>query len=77
MKQYEFEMKNKKLGRVEHARCTARTEQVARAAIVEAYGSQFDVLDGCCNVWGAHHILGEIDCSGFTLSDDSNQLARI
>lgn len=69
MKQFEFEITNKKTGRVEHARATAKTDEIARAQIVLMYGSQFDVAGLCCDVNPAHHVVGEIDCSDFPESD--------
>jgi hypothetical protein len=69
MKQFEFQMINKQIGRVEHARATAATAAIARAQIVLAYGPQFDVMGLHCNVNPAHHVLGEIDCSDFPVSD--------
>lgn len=63
MKQYEFEMTNKRTGRVEHARATAKTEAIARAQIVIAYGVQFDVMGLCSDINPPHYVLGEIDCS--------------
>ena len=65
MKQFEFEITNKKSGRVEHARATARTEAIARAQIVLAYAAQFEVMGLCSDVNPPHYILGEIDCSEF------------
>lgn len=69
MKQYEFEMTNKCTGRIEHARATAATPEIARAQIVLMYGQQFAVNELFSDVNPAHYILGEIDCSGFPLSD--------
>jgi hypothetical protein len=69
MKQYEFQITNKRSARVEHARATAATAAIARAQIVLAYGQQFDVMGLHCDVNPAHHVLGEIDCSDFPLSD--------
>lgn len=69
MKQFEFEMINKKTGRVEHARATAASAEIARAQIVVMYGRQFDVAGLFCDVNPAHFILGEIDCSDFPESD--------
>ena len=63
MKQFEFEITNKKTGRIEHARATARTEAIARAQIVIFYGSQFEVMGFCSDINPPHHVLGEIDCS--------------
>lgn len=69
MRQYEFELTNKRTGRVEHARATAKTEGIARAQIVLMYGRQFEVCGLCCDVNPAHYILGEIDCSDFPERD--------
>jgi hypothetical protein len=67
MKQYEFQAINKSNpNRVEHIRATAKNEAIARAHIVNYYGTQFDVLQACCNVYKPHQVLGEIDCSGDT-----------
>jgi hypothetical protein len=69
MKQYEFEIHDKRTGRVEYARATARTPDIARAQIVLAYGAQFDVMNLFRDVNPPHHIVGEIDCSDFPMSD--------
>jgi hypothetical protein len=64
MKQFEFEAINKtRRHNVERIRATAKTEAIARAHIVNYYGSQFDILESCCNVYKPHQVLGEIDCS--------------
>jgi hypothetical protein len=62
-KQYEFEMINKRTGRLEHARATAHTHDAARKAIVDYYGDQFDIMGFCCDVNAPHAVLGEIDCT--------------
>ncbi len=69
MKQFEFQMTNKRNGRVEHARATAATAAIARAQIVLAYGPQFEVMGLHCNINPPHHVLGEIDCSDFPVVD--------
>ena len=69
MKHFEFEMINKRTQRVEHARATAATPEIARAQVVLMYGRQFDVMNLYSDVNPPHYILGEIDCSGFPLSD--------
>lgn len=69
MKQYEYQLINKNSGRVEHARATAKTADIARLQIVLMYGRQFEVLDLYSNINPAHHVLGEIDCSDFPDSD--------
>ena len=69
MKQYEFEAINRTRGNVERIRATAANADIARAQIVLAYGTQFDVLDLYRDINPPHHILGEIDCSDFPLSD--------
>ena len=69
MKQYEFEIHNKRTARVEYARATAETPVIARAQIVLAYSTQFDVMGLFCDVNPPHHVVGEIDCSDFPLSD--------
>jgi hypothetical protein len=69
MKQYEFQMIDKRSARAEHARATAATAAIARAQIVLAYGQQFDVMDLYSDINPAHYILGEIDCSDFPLTD--------
>lgn len=65
MKQYEFEMTNKRTGRIEHARATAATAEIARAQIVLMYGLQFDVAGLFCDVNPPHHTVGEINCEDF------------
>ena len=69
MKQYEFQIIDKRSARVEHARATAATAAIARAQIVLAYGPQFDVMGLHCDINPPHHVLGEIDCSDFPVSD--------
>jgi hypothetical protein len=69
MKQFEYQMTNRATGRIEHARATAATADIARAQIVLAYGSQFDVADLYSDINAPHQILGEIDCSDFPMSD--------
>ena len=69
MKQYEYQLTRKATGRVEHARATAVSPDIARAQIVLAYASQFDVADLYSDINTPHCILGEIDCSSFPMSD--------
>jgi hypothetical protein len=70
MKQYQFEMINKGAGRrVEHARATAATPEIARAQIVLMYGSQFTVAGLFSDINPPHRVIGEIDCSDFPQSD--------
>ena len=69
MKQFEYQLINKKSGRVEFARATAKTADIARLQIVLMYGQQFEVLELYSDVNPPHHVLGEIDCSDFPDSD--------
>ena len=69
MKQYEFEMIDEQRGRIDHARATAASAAIARAHIVLMYAPRYDVADMASSVAPAHHVLGEIDCSDFPLSD--------
>lgn len=69
MKQYEYQLINKTSGRVEHARATAKTPEIARNQIVLTYGDQFEVMGLFCNINPPHRVLGEIDCSDFPDSD--------
>lgn len=69
MNQYEFNMINKRTGRAEHARATAKTAEIARAQIVLMYGHQFDVAGAYSDVNRAHYILGEINCADFPAAD--------
>jgi hypothetical protein len=69
MKQFEYEIYNRATGRVEHARATATSSNIARAQIVLVYGSQFDVAGYYADVYSAHQIVGEIDCSNFDMND--------
>jgi len=69
MRQYEYQLINKRSGRVEHARATAKTPTIARNQIVLKYGQQFEVLGLYSNINPPHHVLGEIDCSDFPDSD--------
>jgi hypothetical protein len=74
MKQFEFEAINRKRGNVERIRATAKTEAIARAHIVNYYGSQFDVLESCCNVYKPHEVIGEIDCTSQACEDYALQV---
>ena len=69
MKQYEYQLTRKATGRIEWARATAASPDIARAQIVLMYGSQFDVADLYSDINPPHRILGEIDCSDFPMSD--------
>ena len=69
MKQFEFQLVNKKTQRVEHARATAATAEIARAQVILMYGHQFDVVGLFSDVNPPHYVLGEIDCADFPLSD--------
>jgi len=69
MKQYEYQLINKTSGRVEHARATAKTADIARLQLVLMYGRQFEVLDLYSDINPPHHIFGELDCSCFPESD--------
>jgi len=69
MKQYTYQVTNKKTGQVDHVRASAANPEIARNQIVLAYGLHHNVMDLYCNVNPAHHTVGEIDCTGFPLSD--------
>ena len=69
MKQYEYQLIHKHSGRIEWARATAAHAGIARAQIVLSYGQQFTVADLFADINPPHKILGEIDCSGFPISD--------
>ena len=69
MKQYEYQMFNKKNGRLEYARATAKNQKIARLQILLIYGEQFDVMDLCSDVNPPHAIAGEIDCRYFPETD--------
>jgi len=69
MKQYEYQLTRKATGRIEWARATAASADIARAQIVLMYGSQFDVSELYSDINPPHRILGEIDCSDFPMSD--------
>jgi hypothetical protein len=69
MRQYTFQVVNKKTGQVDHVRATAANPEIARAQIVLMYGLHHSVMDLFCNISPAHHTVGEIDCSDFPLSD--------
>jgi hypothetical protein len=80
MRQYEYQLINKRTARVEHASATAATAAIARAQIVLAYGQQFEVLDLYCDINPPHHVMGEIDCSNFPDTDTQwlvNEAAKI
>lgn len=63
MRQYTFEAINRRTGRVEPIRATARTDAIARAHIVNYYGDQFDIADLYSDIDPPHYVLGEIDCT--------------
>jgi hypothetical protein len=69
MKQYEYQITRKATGRIEWARATAASPDIARAQIVLMYGSQFDVAELYSDINPPHRIIGEIDCSDFPMSD--------
>ncbi|CAB5222523.1 hypothetical protein UFOVP376_6 [uncultured Caudovirales phage] len=69
MRQYTFQVVNKKTGQVDHVRATAKNPEIARNQIVLSYGLHHGVMGLHCNVNPAHHTLGEIDCSGFPMAD--------
>jgi hypothetical protein len=69
MKQYEYQMISKTGGRVEYARATAKSADIARNQIVLKYGDQFEVMGLFSDVNPPHKVLGEIDCSDFPDSD--------
>jgi len=67
MRQYTFQVINKKTGQVDHVRATAKTPEIARNQIVLSYGLHHSVMGLFCNVNPAHHTVGEIDCSDFPM----------
>ena len=69
MKQYQYQITCKATGRIEWARATAASADIARAQIVLMYAAQFDVADLYSDINPPHRILGEIDCSDFPMSD--------
>lgn len=80
MKQYQFEIIDANKARSNHVRATAATAAIARAQIVLKYAPQYGVADLHSSVAPAHHVLGEIDCSGFPLTDTDwlmHQAAKI
>ena len=80
MKQYQYQIIHKQTQRVEHARATAKTPEIARAQIVLMYGQQFDVLQAYSDINAPHRVLGEINCADFPDSDTAwliSQAARI
>ena len=66
MNQYTYEATNRRTSRIEHIRATARTPEIARAAIVNYYAEQFDVAELFADIDPPHQTLGEIDCSDIT-----------
>lgn len=69
MKQYEYNMTNKRTGRTEHARATAANAVIAHAQIVLMYGQQFEICELYSDINPPHYIAGEIDCSDFPVTD--------
>jgi len=69
MKQYEYQITRKATGRIEWARATAASPDIARAQIVLMYSPQFDVAELYSDINQPHRILGEIDCSDFPMAD--------
>lgn len=63
MKQYTFEATNRRTGRVEPIRATARTDAIARAHIVNYYADAFDIAETYSHIDPPHRVLGEIDCT--------------
>jgi hypothetical protein len=69
MKQYTFEIIDEQRGTINYVRATAATTAIARAQVVLKYAPRYDVADMHSSIAPAHHVLGEIDCSDFPLSD--------
>jgi len=69
MKQYEFQIFNRRTGRPEFVRATAASAVIARSQIVLAYAPHYLVADLHSNINPPHKVLGEIDCSTLRLSD--------
>jgi hypothetical protein len=69
MKQYQYNMTDKRTGRNEHARATAANAVIAHAQIVLMYGRQFDISELYSDINPPHHTAGEIDCTDFPLTD--------
>ena len=69
MRQYTYEITNRRTGRIERARATAASDAIARAQILMVYGTQFAVADLYADIDPAHRILGEINCADFPMSD--------
>jgi hypothetical protein len=65
MRQYEFEIIEKRTRSVNQKRATAATAAIARAQVVLMYGLQFEVGAMPCNEYAPHEVLGEIDCSDY------------
>ena len=64
MKQYEFEVRNKRTGAVDQVRATANNQITAYLAIKAGYGNQYEIGQWPLQVRPAHAVLGEIDCTG-------------
>lgn len=65
MRQYEFEIIEKRTRSVNQKRATAATAAIARAQVVLMYGLQFEVGATPCNEYAPHEVLGEIDCEDY------------
>jgi hypothetical protein len=69
MKQYEYNVTNKRTGQAGQVRATAANAVIAHAQIVLMYGDQFQIAELHSAARPPHHIAGEIDCSDFPLTD--------
>jgi len=63
MKQYEYEVRNKRTGATNQVRVTAPNQMFAWAVAFDEYGDQFEVADFPKAVRPAHQVLGEIDAT--------------
>ena len=60
--QFSFEVKSKATGRNDHVRCTHETVEMAYAAVLNYYGTGFEVNPQPVAIKPAHYYLGEINC---------------
>ena len=63
MKQYEFQVRSNRTGKVDSVLVTSQTEAKALRAVVDAYGSGFEITDAPIAVHKAHYFFCEIDAT--------------
>lgn len=61
-RQFEFQVQSLNTGARDQVRVTAMSEETARAAVLDAYGTAFQISQQAIAVRPAHQVFGEINC---------------